>query len=75
MTEEKFKQANANRNECQWCKDVLSNYGHTMRIRSYWSINCKKHHEEYRCPEWLYDLIFEAIKERQEELEKEFEKL
>lgn len=75
MTEEKLKQANTNRHEYQWCKDVRGNYSHRMKLRFDWSESCMEHHEEYPCPEWLDDLIFEAIKERQDELEKEFELL
>ena len=75
MTEEKLKQANANRNEYERYKNIRSNYSCRMKLKFEWSESCLEHHEEYPCPEWLHDLIFKAIKERQDELEKEFEKL
>ena len=75
MTEEKLKQANANRNEYERYKNIRSNYSYRMKLKFEWSESCLEHHEEYPCPEWLHDLIFKAIKERQDELEKEFEKL
>lgn len=75
MTEEKLKQANANRSEFEWCKKMRDNYLHRMTFRFKWSTSCIDNSEDLRCPEWLKDMIFDEVKKRQEELEKEFVEL
>ena len=61
MTQEKLNECNNNRAEYKWCEDVRRHY-----IENY---------DNLRCPEWLKDIIFEAVKQRQEELEEEYKKL
>ena len=75
MTQEKLNECNNNRAEYEWCEDVRRHYLNRMSLRFDTTKNCIENYDYLRCPEWLKDMIFEAVKQRQEELEEEFKKL
>ena len=72
MTQELLDRCNVNRDEYQWCKRVREHYLDRLKLRFDTTRDCIENHTDMWCPEWLNEMIFDAVKKRQEELEKEF---
>ena len=69
MTQEKMAKCIANRDEFILCGNILNQSEQRMSFYFYPS----DRHEH--CPDWLKDIIYDAVMKRKDELEKEFAEL
>lgn len=77
MTVETLNRASDILSDIEWAKSVLRHMAknHRMTLRFNTTRECIESHDETRCPEWLEDVICDAVEKKKNELTQEFEKL
>ena len=75
MTEEKLKNANALQSEIEWCKDIRSHYSDRLILRFRTVRDCIESYTNFNCPEFLKDKIYDWVRDYENTLKEEFDKL
>lgn len=77
MTLETLSKAKELIAEKQWCESVTRHIAlnHRMHFVFDTTRECIESHDQTKCPEWLLDIIVDAINEHKEEIISEFEEL
>lgn len=77
MTEEKLIIANDLFKSIKWADNILNHWGNDRRfsLRVDTTRDCIESHEMVACPNWLRDIIHDAVSDKKKEWQEEFENL
>lgn len=77
MTRAVLNEANRLADELEWCDKVRHHLGKMQRLELRFDTTreCVESHDDVRCPDWLVELIGEAVRDYQKETEKELAEL
>lgn len=77
MTIETINRANELVSDIEYCKRIRDHMGklHRLSFRFDTTQSCMESHDSMRCPTWLRDIILDAVREYQAEVEKELEEM
>ena len=77
MTEEKLIIVNDLFKSIKWADNILNHCGNNRRfsLRVDTTRDCIESHEIVACPNWLRDVIHDAVSDKKKEWQEEFENL
>ena len=77
MTRETLNRGNGLVSDINWCEKVRDHIGkmHRLSFRFDTTQSCIESHDNVRCPDWLVEVIHDAVRKKQEEMERELEEL